>query len=196
MNRIRQYENKFQVLITPHHIFDKAYQMPDINWDQMVLWHKDIFSKIHNIVKYELSVNKFNVELEPKLLNPMQVKNIMFNRVMIFGERFRLGYHMNDIISFHIINPYTAILNEIEEILSINNALRIIYKTKEKGTTRLVGKTDIGTLYEIILWPTLISQWAKWSHNNKNIPENIKLNNLEKTMKQQQIIDKSDMQYK
>ena len=133
MNRVREYNGKYQVLITPHHRFDagfelmlgnwtdenlsgfrveiynswedamdRAYQMPDINWDQLSLWHKDIFAKLYQIIKYEIQVNNINVEISPKLLNPRQIKELMFNRVISFGERFRLGYHMNDIISFHV----------------------------------------------------------------------------------------------
>lgn len=227
MNRVRKHGNKFQVLITPHHIYhagfelmlgnwtdthlknyrietfdswedamDRAYQYPDINWDQMILWHKDIFSKLHGIIKYELDVNNFKVEYEPKLLNPYQAKNLMFDRVMMFGNRFRLGYHMNDIISFHIINPFSSNLKEIGHILSTNDALRIIYKTIDNEVIRLVGKTDIGTTYEIVLWPTLISQWAKWGYDNPQIPENIKIIQLKKTVEQQKKLDVSPIKYR
>ena len=227
MNRVRQYDNKFQVLITPHHIYhsgfelmlgnwtdahlknyridtfnsweeaiEKAYQFPDINWDQMVLWHKDIFSKLYGIIKYEININNFNVEFEPKLLNSYQLKDVMFNRIMIFGERFRLGYHMNDIISFHIINPFTSNLEELAEIFSVNQALRIVYKTNDKGIIRLVGKTDIGTFYEIVLWPTIISHWAKWAYANPNVPEIIKVKQLEKTVEKQRKMDNSDIHYR
>jgi hypothetical protein len=223
MNRVRQYGNKFQVLITPHHRFhtgielmlgnwtdphlvnfrvetynswedamDRAYQFPDINWDQLVLYHKDIFAKIFDVIKYEISVNNFDVSnyfIEPRLLNSYQIKDIMFDRVIGFGERFRLAYNMNDIISFRITNPYTVNLEELAEIFSVNQALRINFKTQEDGVIKLVGKTDIGTTYEIILWPTLVAQWGKWAEKNMDLSSEIKMKKLKEILEQQKVID-------
>jgi hypothetical protein len=221
MNRVRQYNDKYQVLITPHHRFhtglelmlgnwvdenlsgfkveiynswedamDRSYQFPDIIWDQLTLYHKDIFAKLYQIIKYEIQVNNFNVNVLPKLLNPYQTKELMFNRVMSFGERFRLGYHMNDIISFHITCPFSSHLEELSEIFSINQALRILYKTNDEGIIRLVGQTDLGTSYEIVLWPTMIAEWGKWAEKNSHIPNELKLKKLKEARKKQDIIDK------
>jgi hypothetical protein len=221
MNRVRQYGNKFQVLITPHHRFhvglelmlgnwtdphlsnfrveeykswedamDRAYQFPDVNWDQLVLYHKDIFAKIYDVVKYEVGVNNIDCILEPRLLNSHQAKNLMFERVINFGDRFRLVNNMNDIISFNISNPYTANLEELAEIFSVNQALRIIYKTQENGIIKLVGKTDLGTSYEIILLTTLLSQWKKWAEKNSDLPTEVKEKKLNEILEQQKILDK------
>jgi hypothetical protein len=220
MNRVRQYGNKFQVLITPHHRFhvgfelmlgnwtdphlsnfrvetynswedamDRAYQFPDANWDQLVLYHKDIFAKIYDVIKYEISVNNLDVSIQPRLLNSYQIKNVMFDRVVGFGERFRLAYNMNDIISFRITNPYTANLEELAEIFSVNQALRIMFKTQEDGVIKLVGKTDIGTTYEIILWSTLVAQWGKWAEKNIDLPSEVKTKKLKEVLEKQKIID-------
>jgi hypothetical protein len=224
MNRVRQYGDKFQVLITPHHRFhvglelmlgnwtdphfsnfrvetynswedamDRAYQFPDINWDQLILYHKDIFAKIYDVIKYEISVNNFDISnctIEPRLLNPYQAKNIMFDRVLNLGDRFRLAYNMNDIISFHITNIYTANLEELAEIFSVNQALRIIYKTQENGIIKLVGKTDLGTSYEIILSTTLVAEWRKWAEKNYDLPDKQKIKKLKETLEQQKLLDK------
>lgn len=133
---------------------NEALRYPDINWDQMILWHKNNFNKITEIIQYELRINNFNVEFKHRLLNSYQIKNIMFDRIMALGERFRLGYHLNDIISYHITNLFSDDIRALTEILSENQALRIIYKTNDNGIIKLVGKTDIGTTYEIVLWTT------------------------------------------
>jgi hypothetical protein len=169
----------------------RAYQLPDINWDQLVLFHKDIYSKLFDIVRYEINVNSFDVQIEPRLLLPRQAKDLMFDRVLGFGERFRLAYHMNDVIAFFITAPYSANLMELAEILSVNQALRIAYKTEDDtGIIRLVGKTDLGTSYEILLAPTLIAHWSKWAMRNPQIPTEQKVNKLKEIKAQQKDIDK------
>jgi hypothetical protein len=220
MNRVRKVNNKYQVLITPHHRFhsgfelmlglwtdtnlsgfkvdtfdsweeamERSYQMPDINWDQLVLFHKDIFAKLFQIIKYEIRVNNIDVKVEPKLLNPYQLKDVMFSRVLVFGERFRLGYHMNDIFSFHITSVYSSNLIDLSEILSINQELRINNKTNNDGIIRLIGTTDIGTSYEIVLWPMMIADWGAWANKNLSISSEIKLKKLKDARDKQQIID-------
>ena len=44
--------------------------------------------------------------------------------------------------------------------------LRIFRTTVDKGVVRMIGKTDIKTTFEIILWPTLVSHWAKWAQTH------------------------------
>ncbi|ATZ80307.1 hypothetical protein BMW23_0249 [Bodo saltans virus] len=220
MNRLRKYNNSYQVLITPTHRFDAGFELilgnwdddqlkgykineystfedairiasqyPDINWDQMVLWHKDIYNKLYGVLRSELLSNNFDVDLDPKLLNSHQIKNVMFDRVAIYGNRFKLGYHMNDIISFHISNPYTSVIKRLSKILLHNQSLRIVYSTNDYGIIRLVGKTDIGTQYEIVLWTSLLAQWGKWANNNKQISNQIKIKQLEQVLNKQKIVD-------
>jgi len=224
MNRIRRYDNKFQVLITPHHRFDagfelmlgnwtdpllkgykiinfdtmekaleKAFQLPDINWDQMVLWHKDIYSKLYRCIKYELNVNNIPANLQPKILNSHQLKNIMFERVMALGDRFKLGYNMNDIISYHIISVYTITLKEINDILKLNQELRIIYSNYENGIMKLIGQTDLGSHYEILLYTPLIANLMRWIEQNPNVPKQKQIIELNKVLKRQDSIDKEMM---
>lgn len=169
----------------------RAYDFPDINWDQLILYHKDIYSKLFEIIRYEIDVNNLDMSITPVLMNSYQAKNLMFDRVIDLGKRFRLVYHMNDIISFYVTNTYTSNLREFAEILSFNQELRIIYKTDEDGIIKLVGKTDLGTTYEIILTPTLIADWGKWAKKNIHLPEEFRLQKLKEIKKQQDHLDRS-----
>ena len=98
-----------------------------------------------------------------------QVKETMFDRVMKLGKRFKLNYNLNDIIGYHIINPWGKNLREIYKILKSNKNLRIVRHEYDNGVIRAIGETDIGTNYEIILWPTLIAHWARWSLKHPEI---------------------------
>lgn len=169
----------------------RAYNFPDINWDQLVLYHKDIFSKLFDIIRYEIDVNNLDMQVKPMLLNSYQAKNLMFDRVIELGNRFRLVYHMNDLISFWISNTFTANLEELAEILSFNQALRIINKTEDNGIIKLVGKTDLGTTYEINLASSLILDWGRWAMKNIHLPEEYRLQKLKEIKKHQDKLDKS-----
>ena len=100
-----------------------------------------------------------------------QIKKALFDRVENYGDRFVLTNNMNDIISFHIINPWIKNLKEMVRVLSKNTRLRIQKQNEANGVIRLIGNTDLSTTYEIVLWPTIISQWAKWSSKNTHLPE-------------------------
>lgn len=222
MNRIRNYNGSYQVLITPFHTFDSGFELllgnwtdeylrdysiktfknmsealseafnyPDINWVQLVDFHKDIYVKLYEIVKYELLSNGFIVDFEPKIMSPIQLKQIMFDRVNYYGKRFQLKYNLNDVIGYHIISPYQNTLIRIAQVMSGNKNLRIIGSEKEYGITRLIGKTDIGTTYEIILWPTMIAHWAKWCDAHQEVPTETKNNAFKEATISQTQIDKN-----
>jgi len=152
-----------------------AYSLPDINWDQIVLWHKNIFSKLYGIIRYEIDVNDFSnfVSMRSQILNPMQLKMLMMDRVMIHGKRFRMGLHMNDLISYRITSMRTDTLQELSKIFFDNQALRITHSVNTGGVLRLIGKTDLSTHYEIILCTKLIEEWYNSDRktNFKNILE-------------------------
>lgn len=220
MNRIRKYNDKYQVLITPVQPFNpsfelifggwtdehltnyyileydtlgaaqcKAFELPDIDWRVMVLNYKYAYHDIKDLIRNVLDRERFIVDFEPKFMTPEEVKNIMFDRIMNYGKRFTLVYHMNDIIHYHITNPWTKNCFEIAEKLINEPSLRIIKKIIHKGTILLVGKTNLGTTYEIVIWPTLIAQWAKWSQENKHLPKNIIEDHLTKSIKMQNNVD-------
>lgn len=149
---------------------EEAFNYPDIDWEKMVLFHKDIYVKLYKIIKSELQDNDFITEFEPQIMTANQIKETMFNRVMKLGKRFKLNYNLNDIIGYHIINPWGKNLREIYKILKNNRNLRIVRHEFDNGVIRAIGETDIGTNYEIVLWPTLIAHWARWSLKHPELP--------------------------
>lgn len=198
MNRIRKYNNIFQVLITPpsintpfevllnnwsDEIFfefyikeyitmgeaqEEAYNYPDIDWNKLTLIHLENYKKININLSNLLSIYKFNVEYEAILQTPIRLKENIFNRVMNDGKRFALLSDLNDIISFNIINPWSKKIEEIANIITQTKELNIINKFSKSKVIYLIGRTDIGTTYEIRLWPTIIYQWSKFVENNKD----------------------------
>lgn len=170
---------------------EEAFNYPDIDWEKMVIFHKDIFVKLHKIIKSELQYNDFIVELEPQIMSAEQVKHAMFDRVMKFGKRFKLNYNLNDIIGYHIINPWGKNLREIFKVLRDNKNLRIVRYETDNGVIRAIGETDIGTNYEIILWPTLVAHWARWVVKHPDLPLETKEASLKDVLNTQNQIEKT-----
>ena len=220
MNRIREYNYKYQVLITPtmpynssfelmlgnwsdahlrnYYILEfdnlgdaqcEAFKHPDLDWDKLVLLHQHAFNDLTNTVKKILKTFNFIGEIQPRILSPEELKQIMFDRVMYYGKRFTLKYKMNDIIAFHIVNPFTKNLTKFSEYLEHDARLKIIRKFVNNGVIHLIGKTDVGTTYEIILWPTMIAQWARWAEENPKISNETKKYTFLESIKKQEQID-------
>lgn len=167
----------------------EAFQHPNIPWEKMVLMHKSAFHDYQNILKEILDDGKFIADLDPRFMDPVLLKNVMFDRVMNHGERFRLVYHMNDIISFHITNPWSKNLKEIARRIVNDRRLKIINQYVNQGVIHLIGQTDLGTTYEICLWPSLIGEWAKWVMQHPYVSSQIKSNMFNKAVEQQNKID-------
>lgn len=168
-----------------------AYLYADISWEKLVLFHKDVYQQLNKIIKQHLDKHSFIVEYEPTILTPDQLKNIMFDRVLNHGNRFRLKYNLNDVIGFHIINPWSNNLAEIANILKLDFNLRITKISDNYGVIKLIGQTTIGTTYEIVLWPTLIAQWAKWVylHPQHQSDEDTTKKSLKNILSTQKIVD-------
>ena len=137
--------------------------------------------------------NKLIVELQPKIMTAEELKNTIFDRVLALGKRYTISNDLNDIIGYHIINPWTHNLREIFNILKTNQKLRITKVHTVNNVIRLIGNTSIGTTYEIVLWPTMISQWSRWVSMNPELPEKIKKEALEDSIKTQKLLDDSIM---
>ena len=75
----------------------------------------------------------------------------MFDRVMALDDKFRLIYHMSDIISFTLSGSRGVDRRVLSKIFSENQALRILYKMCGKNEIGLVGQTDLGLTYTINL---------------------------------------------
>lgn len=167
----------------------EAFKMPDIEWIRMVVMHKDAFHDLKDIIKKIIYGNNYIVDFEATFMDPDMAKESMFNRVMNNGRRFTLVNNMNDIISYHIVNPWSKNVNEIANVLQNDSRLRIIKRFTNNGVIHLVGKTEIGTTYEIGIWPTLLSQWAKWVRDNPNVNIEVKRDTLNKSLEMQKKLD-------
>lgn len=221
MNRVRKYNKVFQVLVSPHQKYNtgfefllgswtdagimgfkvkeftslydaecEAQEQPDINWEQLVDYHKDIFvdlrKKVYDLVKDSGMV----VQIKNNLMTPDQAKNIMFERVLNNDNEFRTVYDMNDIISFTLINPWSANIHELERRF-IRSNFNIFNSIKKNGIIMLVGRTDIGTTYEIILVPSVINNWLEWKKLNPHLSNAQHLNELKNCIKIQNLIDEN-----
>src|SRR4051812_47352428 len=59
-----------------------AVTHPDINWDQLVDYHKDAYVFLKEHIQKLLSHVNMAVQFKSQLLTAEQTKNIMFNRVL------------------------------------------------------------------------------------------------------------------
>lgn len=220
MDRIRRLNNKFQVLITPHHIYHASFELlrggwtdgslagyqvlefdnlndaqtealrhPSIEWDKLILAHQYAFHNIGNLIQSTLEPYKYNITFEKHIMDRDTLKNTMFNRVINNGNRFTLLNGFNDIISYTIVNPYSENINNISNILSSNSRLRIIKKSVENGVIHIIGANDIGTTYEIGLYPTFLYEYYKWTKTHPNATNNVKSDVLIKAIQSQKMVD-------
>lgn len=197
MNRIRIYNNKYQVLITPTlsssasfetlidnwqdenllHFYIKEYEFqsdamyealnyPDIDWFKLVGIHREHYNMYKNIVKEIIDKNKMVVEFVHKLIDPLILKHMVFDKVMQNDPELKYG--LNEIISFKIINPWSKNLKQFAKIFTNYRELHISEQHTSNGKIILNGKTNIGTTYEIILLPTLINHLEQWIQTNKH----------------------------
>lgn len=174
---------------TMEEALDISFNYPDLDWARLHWFHKDIYTDLYLKIKCDLDTNSFIYEMEPVLLSGEKIKEFMFNRVEIYGQRFTLNYNMNDVIGYHIINPWSKNLREIAQVLIKNRRLRIERQEEENGVIRLIGCTDLSTNYEIVLWPTMMAQWAKWVAKNPQLPDKQKQLALQDAIKNQKAVD-------
>lgn len=217
MNRIRNINNKYEVLINNNYttnpsievslgelfntqlrnyeikIFDNlqdalnlAYNYPLLNFNKM---HSDC---VDNFKKLTYLINKVlkeqNVNIKPKLLEPDEIKNMLFDRILQKGRRFTFYYNFNDIISFDIINPYYHNLIQLINILQQTKELRIIKIEKTLTHIKVIGLTDNNITYEIRLWTSILFNFMTWiKNNNKNLLDY--MNELQLKLNEQNLLD-------
>lgn len=199
MNRIRNINNKYEVLINNNYstnpsieislgeifntqlknydikIFDNLQDALNLAYDYPPL----NFNKMHsdcvdNFKKLNYLLNNIlinnNVIIKSKLLLPNEIKNTLFNRILQKGKRFTFYYDFNDIISFDIINPYNDNLLNVINILKRFKELRIINIIKNLTHIKIIGLTDNNITYEIRLWTSILFNFMIWiKNNNKNL---------------------------
>jgi hypothetical protein len=176
----------------------EATNHPDINWDQLVDYHKDSYTFLKHTIQTVLDNLTFIVRFDSKLLTPEQTKNKMFERVLEGHDRvvkkndtsgFRTVYDMNDIISFVITNPWSKNLTEIQLHLLRTERLNIFSRIEKNNIIHLIGRTELGTTYEIILIPDILYNWIKWRNANSNLSEDRHYSSLRNCIKTQRMID-------
>lgn len=171
---------------------DLAFQYPPIDWNKLITIHKDNFYKIKQEIHQQLQDGNFIVEVDSHLMDPTELKRMMFKRVEKYGNRFNLLYDANDIICINIINQWTNNLIEISKVLQNDPVLRIKHVIKTPTHIKMIGLTDFGTPYEIRLWTSLTSQWARWVLRN-NLDPRLYMDTLNKLLDEQKNIDKNDI---
>ena len=86
----------------------EALRLPDINWKRIVSSHVDFFKDIKQKVSNLLDKYNLIYEMKATIVQPDDLKNTLFDRVIKFGDRFSLSHHMNDIISIHGHQIYSS----------------------------------------------------------------------------------------
>jgi hypothetical protein len=176
----------------------EAEEHPDLNWDQLVDFHKDAYIVLKDHLQKILARTGIATTFKSLFMTPEQAKNTMFDRVIKGQEMmkekqdtsgFRTVFNLNDIISFSITNPWSKNLHELELILMQSPGLRIFSRLEKNTIIHLIGRTDIGTTYEIVLMPSVLANWMDWRDLNKHLPQAHHLSTLKNCIRTQKIID-------
>jgi hypothetical protein len=167
----------------------EAFNYPDIDWDSLVLLHQNAYIDIKNLILQDMRAFNITSNIESHMMDSLELKNSVFDRVMIYGDRFNLSYQMNDIISFSITNMWTKNLDEIASHLVNDDRLRIKKVKKLGGLVILIGLTDLSTAYEIRLLTHVFDNYIKWTKKYNIVDENIKKSMFAKCIQQQKNID-------
>jgi hypothetical protein len=184
----------------------EAMRRPDISWEKLHEFHKDQYALFGDIVTKVLDFTRITSNFYPNLMSPHRIKNTMMNRVLKAQQNmnlsnlyddsadtsFRLAYDMNDIISYTIVNPWSTNLDKIESFLLAESRLNIYKSHRSNGVIHLVGRTDIGTTYEIILAPTIMYHFMLWKEENYDTGSTRMGAELTKAIKTQRVIDRTD----
>ncbi len=180
---IKNYNTKEEAL-------NKAIELPDLNWAHIVNYHRYEFKRLKDIVYEVVSKYSSYVEFIPILKSPDKLKKEVFNRINYYKDTFHPNSHINDIIVFNIINPFSQNLKNIIPFLKNNKELHLNKSfTKDKKIFSLVGTTNNNTSYTINLYPSVLYNWLKNSEKISNIE---KMNqNYKKALELQDTIDKS-----
>ncbi len=143
---------------------NEAENGPDINWEQLVDFHKDSFNDIkHKLYLTQRQIN-MSTNFKATLLSPEKLKNAMFERTFnkSFGKIFGSLSETNCTFFFRVTNPwYENVIAIAKYIINIPE-LRIFQHKSEHKIVSLIGRTDIGTIYEILIMPDLLSHLMDW----------------------------------
>jgi hypothetical protein len=163
----------------------EAFKHPDIDWYRFVVNHEPIFIRLRMLITGILNdMIPDKVQIRAQLMDPTTLKNTMMDRVILNGERFNLKEGLADLISFTIISPFTSTLHKISNVLERYRSHLYLDELRIRDKRVIDGKiiylyamTDIGTVYQIKLIPTLLDQVGPL-----NYPKMISLqNNLDRS---------------
>jgi hypothetical protein len=175
---------------TKEEAIQKAITLPDLNWGNIVNYHRYEFKRLKDIVYETISKYGTYIEFIPILKSPDKLKKEVFNRINYYKDTFHPNSHINDIIVFNIINPFSQNLKNIRPFLKNNKELNLNKSfTKDKKIFSLVGTTKNNTCYTINLYPSVLYNWLKTSEKISDIEKMNK--NYKKTLELQDTIDKS-----
>lgn len=155
----------------------EAFKHPDIDWTRLVINHEHMFIRIRNLLTNILKENITDqIQIRSNLMSAETFKNTMMDRVILHGSRFNLKDNFSDLLSFTIVSPYTFVLFKTSEVLLKYKShlyvddLRIRDKKVVDGKIiYLYGLTDLGTVYQIKLVPSLLDNISSRSPNYKQL---------------------------
>lgn len=172
----------------------EALRHPDINWEQLHAFHKDQYNMFRSIVSKIVEHSAITCSVIPTLMTPIQIKNIMMDRVLKADttNSFRLAYDMNDIITFVVTNPWSFNLKKLHTIFYNETRLNIFKSYEVNGIIHLVGRTDIGSTYEIILCPSIMYNWMQWKSENRGCGTDKMMSSMKRAIKAQRAVDQTE----
>lgn len=169
----------------------ESYKYPQILWSKLISDNVDNFKNLQKTIKNILSDNMFIFEMKSILMTPEQLKNTMFDRVKRDDAKFRLFNNLNDIVCFQLINPWTKNCIELSKILIKTSSLRIVKQYVVNKAIYLVGETATGNTFQIIIMPTIISQFIEWKEIHPSATQQVLENMLSNITKLQTVVDKA-----
>jgi len=80
-------------------------------------------------------------------------------------------------------------LNDLETYIVNNERLAIFQINRKNGITHLIGRTSIGTTYEILLIPNMVSHWMEWKKQHPDASSKRQIAELKNCLNIQRQID-------
>jgi hypothetical protein len=162
---LEEYESKEEAMI-------KSLDLPDLNWGNIVNYHKFEFKRLKDLIYNTIEDIGIYMEFIPILKSSIKLKKTVFDRINYYKNTFHPNKHVNDIIVFNIINPFTKNLKNVMPLLTRNKELNLDKSfTKDKKIISLVGTTKNNTRYTINLYPSVMYNWLKASEKIDNVEQ-------------------------
>lgn len=143
----------------------EAFKYPDINWNRLIINHGEIFLRLRKeLTEITKNIGR-NISIKSKIMTSSELKNNVFDRVLKNPRNFTFRDGLSDIISFTISALKTSDVHDIANMITNyrnhlhRDDLRIMEKkVHDNIVIYLYGTTEIGTIYQIRILPTLIRE--------------------------------------